>query len=158
MKEFYKRTMKVEMAPLAKAYTVDIKDTYTELSLEKIENQPTGPEGKRLGDYKELFESIDVQGTSSCISTPNSTEKCDVFPDSTGQATYDNKPIAISQIRDKEAKKCSFDEKIENLYERKKCTRAEARSYNDDIITEEVKVGDVNIGNVGESGDTVTTK
>ena len=42
------------MAPWAKAYTVDIKDIYTELSLEKTENQPTGPEGKRIEDYKEL--------------------------------------------------------------------------------------------------------
>ena len=43
------------MAPWAKAYTVDIKEIYTELTLEKIENEPTGPEGKRIDDYKELF-------------------------------------------------------------------------------------------------------
>ena len=44
------------MAPWAKAYTVDMKDIYTQLTLDKIENQPTGPEGKRLEDYKRLFE------------------------------------------------------------------------------------------------------
>ena len=44
------------MAPWAKAYTVDMKDIYTELTLDKIENQPTGPEGKTIEDYKELFE------------------------------------------------------------------------------------------------------
>ena len=48
-------TTRIEMAPWAKAYTVDIKDIYTELSLRKIENQPTGPECKRIEDYKELF-------------------------------------------------------------------------------------------------------
>ena len=65
IKEFYKRTMKIEMAPWAKAYTVDIKEIYTELTLDKIENQPTGPEGKKIEDYKELFECIDVQGSST---------------------------------------------------------------------------------------------
>ena len=48
------------MAPWAKAYTVDIKDIYTELSLEKIENQTTGPEGKIIEDYKELFAERNV--------------------------------------------------------------------------------------------------
>ena len=49
------KTTRIEIAPWAKAYTVDIKDIYTELSLEKIENQPTWPEGQRIEDYKELF-------------------------------------------------------------------------------------------------------
>ena len=60
MKEFYKRTMKIEMAPWAKAYTVAMNQIYTELTLEKIENEPTGPEGKRIDDYKELFECANV--------------------------------------------------------------------------------------------------
>ena len=48
------------MAPLARAYTVDIEKIYTELSLEKIEKQPTGPEGKVIENYTELFpESCD---------------------------------------------------------------------------------------------------
>ena len=51
------------MAPWAKAYTVDMKDIYTELTLDKIENQPTGPEGKRVEDYKELFEDDNVKVT-----------------------------------------------------------------------------------------------
>ena len=50
------KTTRIEMAPWAKAYTVDMKDIYTDLSLEKIENEPTGPEGKRIEDYKEFFE------------------------------------------------------------------------------------------------------
>ena len=39
---------------------MDIEKIYTELSLEKIENQPTGPEGKRIKDYKELFAERNV--------------------------------------------------------------------------------------------------
>ena len=58
LKAYMAKTMRIEMAPWAKAYTVDLKDIYTELTLDKIENQPTGPEGKRLNDYKELFEGM----------------------------------------------------------------------------------------------------
>ena len=39
LRNHYKKTMKIEMAPWAKAYTVDMKDMYTDLTLEKIENQ-----------------------------------------------------------------------------------------------------------------------
>ena len=56
------------MAPWAKAYTVDIKDIYTELSLEKIENQPTGPEGKIIENYTELFpESCDSKAAERIL-------------------------------------------------------------------------------------------
>ena len=55
------KTTRIEMAPWAKAYTVDIKEIYTELTLEKIENQPTGPEGKIIDDYKELFGDLQDQ-------------------------------------------------------------------------------------------------
>ena len=55
IKENTTKTTRIEMAPLAKAYTVDIKDIYTELTLEQIENQPTGPESKKIEDYKDLF-------------------------------------------------------------------------------------------------------
>ena len=49
------KTTRIEMAPWAKAYTVDVKDVDTDLTLEKVENQPTGPEGKTVEEYKELF-------------------------------------------------------------------------------------------------------
>ena len=49
-------TARIEMAPWAKAYTVPMQDIYTELTLETTENLPTGPEGKRLEDYRELFD------------------------------------------------------------------------------------------------------
>ena len=51
------KTTRIEMAPWAKAYTVDMTDINTDLTLEKIENEPTGPEGKRIENYKELFEN-----------------------------------------------------------------------------------------------------
>ena len=57
------KTTRIEMAPWAKAYTVDIEKIYTELSLEKIENQPTGPEGKTIDDYKELFREEKGNGS-----------------------------------------------------------------------------------------------
>ena len=44
------------MAPWAKAYTVDMKDMYTELALEKIENKPTGPIHSDISNYKNLFK------------------------------------------------------------------------------------------------------
>ena len=55
LRNHYKKTMKTEMAPWAKAYTVDIKNMYTELTLDKIENQPSGPSHSKINDYKDLF-------------------------------------------------------------------------------------------------------
>ena len=158
MKEFYKRAMKIEMAPWAKGYTVDVKDVYTELSLEKIENQPTGPEGIKVEDYKDLFESIDVQSTP----THDSIEKGEIFPYSAaGQAKFDNEPIAISEIREQENAEYSppkNNEDLEILYEGNKCSRADVRTYNQDIVTEEIEVGEVSMGNTGQSEDAIRMK
>ena len=55
LRNHYKKTMKIEMVPWAKAYTVDMKDMYTDLTLEKIENQPSGPSHLKINDYKVLF-------------------------------------------------------------------------------------------------------
>ena len=49
---------------------MDIEKIYTELSLEKIENQPTGPEGKRIDDYKELFAERNVTKETKTIEFP----------------------------------------------------------------------------------------
>ena len=43
------------MAPWAKAHTVDMKDTYTELTLEKINNKLSGPIHSKNSNYKDLF-------------------------------------------------------------------------------------------------------
>ena len=48
------RKTRIEMAPWAKAYTVDIKDINTELTLE------TEPRGQKIKDYKELFLNATV--------------------------------------------------------------------------------------------------
>ena len=42
------KTTRVEMAPWAKAYTVDMKDIYTELTLDKIEINQLGQKIKSL--------------------------------------------------------------------------------------------------------------
>ena len=45
--------MKIEMIPWTE-YMVKMEDLYTELTVEKIENKPTGPESKVINDSKEL--------------------------------------------------------------------------------------------------------
>ena len=55
LREHFKERMKIEMAPWAKAYTVDMKDMYTELTLDKIENKPSGPSHSKISNYKDLF-------------------------------------------------------------------------------------------------------
>ena len=55
MREYYKRTLKIEMAPWASTH-VDIKEAYTELVLEKTESRTHGQTFVGIKDYKELFK------------------------------------------------------------------------------------------------------
>ena len=55
LRECTEEAMRIEIAPWL-SYTVQMKDLYTELTVEKIENKPTGPESKMINDYKELFD------------------------------------------------------------------------------------------------------
>ena len=48
--------MKIDMAPWVKGYTVNMDELYTELTLEKIDNKPPGPECTTFTDFKLLFE------------------------------------------------------------------------------------------------------
>ena len=48
--------MKIEMAPWVKGYTVDMDELYTELTLEKIDNKPSGPQKTKFTAFKLLFE------------------------------------------------------------------------------------------------------
>ena len=48
------QTIRIEMAPWAKPYTVDMKDVHTELTLE------TEPQGLKVKDYKQLFLNTTV--------------------------------------------------------------------------------------------------
>ena len=61
--------MKIEMAPWAKAYAVDMDKLYTELTLEKIENEPSVPMGTECTEYTKLFED-------TLISTTDSANEC----------------------------------------------------------------------------------
>ena len=49
-------SVKMEMIPRVKSHLVKMKDLYTELTVEKIENKPTGPESEVISDYRELFK------------------------------------------------------------------------------------------------------
>ena len=56
--------MKIEMAPWVKNHTVSMDELYTELTLEQIENKPTGQIPVKLESYSELFtekETADEQ-------------------------------------------------------------------------------------------------
>ena len=63
-------TTRIEMAPWAKAYTIGMNDIYTELTLEKMENLPTGPKGRGLEDYKELFVDQQEEQAKTVIKKP----------------------------------------------------------------------------------------
>ena len=52
------RTMTIEPIPWLKNYTVKMEDLFTDLTVEKIQNKPTGPTGQVINDYKELFSKI----------------------------------------------------------------------------------------------------
>ena len=57
LKTYTADAMKIDMAPLAKAYTeVDMDKLYTELALENIENEPSAKQRDTVKDYKQLFE------------------------------------------------------------------------------------------------------
>ena len=47
------QAMKIEVAPWIRDYVCDMEKLYTELTLEKINNEPTGENSKRLNHYSE---------------------------------------------------------------------------------------------------------
>ena len=49
--------MKIEMIPWTQ-FMVKMENLYTELTVEKIENESAGPESKEINDYKELFTKV----------------------------------------------------------------------------------------------------
>ena len=53
LREYYKGILKIGMAPWAKTSTMDMKDAYTDLVMEKVEN---GTKCVSMKDYKELFQ------------------------------------------------------------------------------------------------------
>ena len=64
LQQYTEEAMKIEMAPWVQNYAVKMEDLYTELTLEQIENKPTGPIPIKLETYAELFnekETTDKQ-------------------------------------------------------------------------------------------------
>ena len=55
LKEDTEEAMRNEMAPWVQNYIVKMKDLYTELTLEQMENKPTGPQPVKLNSYTDLF-------------------------------------------------------------------------------------------------------
>ena len=108
LQEHYKKTMKIEMAPWAKAYTVDIKDMYSELTLEKIENKPSGPSHSKINDYRDLFtQNQDLESVKSSkgnklskIPIPSKTDKKGSEKVYTGAKSATNKKIK-TEIKEK---------------------------------------------------------
>ena len=56
LRPYTQDAMKIEMAPWVRDYNVNMEDLYSELSLEKIENKPTGLQGQRLDGYTDMFK------------------------------------------------------------------------------------------------------
>ena len=48
-------SVKMEPIPWVQSHLPEIDKLYTELTVEKIENEPTGPENEVINDYRELF-------------------------------------------------------------------------------------------------------
>ena len=61
LRPYVEEAMKIEPAPWIKDYLVDMDDLYTELTLEKLENKPSGPFRRKLENYKELFSVQNVR-------------------------------------------------------------------------------------------------
>ena len=59
LKPHVERRMKIEPFPWLRDYYIDMNKLYTELILEKIENEVLGVSRRTLKDYKEMFESDD---------------------------------------------------------------------------------------------------
>ena len=55
LKEDKAETMRIEMAPWVQNYTVPMDELYTELTLDQMENKPTGPVLVKLDNYTDLF-------------------------------------------------------------------------------------------------------
>ena len=78
LRPYTEKAMKIEPAPWIKDYLVDMDDLYTELSLEKIDNEPYGPEYTKLENYKEIFtfqKSIKVEMGAPPAKLPRRIER-----------------------------------------------------------------------------------
>ena len=63
VKLYMEDAMQIEVAPLPKVYRVNFKGLYSELTLEKIDNQPTGPKHHAVRNYVDIFEDRNLSET-----------------------------------------------------------------------------------------------
>ena len=57
IRPYTEQAMKIEVVPWIRDYVCKMNNLYTELTLEKINDKPTGAEAKELRNYQELFVS-----------------------------------------------------------------------------------------------------
>ena len=91
--------MKIEVAPWIRDYVVNMDDLFTELSLEKIHNKPTGQEAAMLSHYTELFEKCKLVGrlhTSITHTGEPAAKKCRT--DLTFNSSPDSSPGKCDKI------------------------------------------------------------
>ena len=55
LRPYTAQTIKLEVAPWIRDYTVDMEDLYTDLTLEKVTHTPKGTTKKKLENYEEMF-------------------------------------------------------------------------------------------------------
>ena len=75
-------TMKIEVAPWIRDYVTDMDNLYTELTLEKMQNETTWQNGKMLKHYSDIFEKSKLvgnqfQSSSSVNETPAKIRRTD---------------------------------------------------------------------------------
>ena len=79
LKEYTAEAMKIDTAPWMKACTeVKMDELYTELGLEKLENDATSVKGKTLEDSKQVFNDTDtkaIETSGDKLVTGNRTER-----------------------------------------------------------------------------------
>ena len=68
LKEYTAEAMKIDTAPWMKACTeVNMDEMYTELGLEKLENNATSVKDKTLEDYKQVFNVTDTKVVETSV-------------------------------------------------------------------------------------------
>ena len=93
MKPITEQQMKIDMAPWMEAYTVNMNDLYTELTLKKLENKPTGTESSVIAGYQELFQDKDTDSDSVTIEMNNDKGALSTGNDENGIITVFTKVV-----------------------------------------------------------------
>ena len=89
------QAMKIEVAPWIRDYVCDMEKLYTELTLEKISNEPTGEKSKSLNHYSELF--LEIQDTY--VETDYSDQNCNNLHGPLDFEDFDDNISSDSSVR-----------------------------------------------------------